>query len=341
MDRADERDNKNIPEGVQEKLRSPHCTREQRRYLEKMPWGCTSTPEIDLSFAKETLESSHFGMHDVKDQILRYIACQKHLGRSYGDVLLLVGPPGVGKTSIAKSIAKAMGRSFFKISLAGMSDAGPLRGYDANYKSPKPGHIVEGIIQTDTFSPLILLDEIDKVAKESSNGDPAYVLLDILDSDRSNFIDDLLEVPIDLSNIVFVATANSLKDISPILLNRFEIISLKGYSRDEKIKIVNQYLIPTLREEYKIASLNLEFTNELVEYIVDNLTNEPGIRSLRRYFKLIIESVITEKYLGNDIAEKITIAEFNRLTKNKYVKEETPKKQIKRKRRERIVYNCD
>jgi len=341
MDNEREQAYHDMPEDVQEKLKSPNCTLEQKRYLRKMPWGQVSAPEIDLNFAKETLESSHFGMHDVKEQILRYIACQKHLGRSYGDVLLLVGPPGVGKTSIVKSIAKAMGRSFFKISLAGMSDAGPLRGYDTNYKSPKPGHIVEGIIHTGTFSPLILLDEIDKVSKESSNGDPAYVLLDILDSDRSNFVDDMLEVPIDLSNIVFVATANSLKEMSPILLNRFEIITLKGYSRDEKIKIANNYLIPALREEYKIESLNLEFTNELVEHIVDNLTNEPGIRSLRRFFKLTIESILTEKYLGNSISTRITIAEFNRLTKNRYEKDTSPKKQKKPTRRKRKVYNCD
>ncbi|OUQ41151.1 hypothetical protein B5E65_13170 [Gemmiger sp. An120] len=281
-------------------------------------------------------------MQPIKDQILRYIACQKHLGLSYGDVLLLVGPPGVGKTSIAESIAIAMKRKFFKISLAGMSDAGPLRGYDTNYQSPKPGRIVEGIIQTGTFSPLILLDEIDKMGSSSNNGDPAYVLLDILDSNRSRFIDDLISVPIDLSNIVFVATANSLQALSPILLNRLEIIKLKGYTREEKIIIANKYLIPSLIKDYRIEDLGVEFTKELIEYIIDNHAHEPGIRALKRLLKLAIESVITETYLGNTVSSKISIAEFNRLTHNdSELEKKLPNKNVSKRKKLKIPLNYD
>ena len=334
-------DNSIFPPEIENAIRDGTFNMLQKRYLYKIPWNNVDPPEIDIVYAKEILESSHYGMQSVKDQILRYIACQKHLGYSYGDVLLLVGPPGVGKTSISKSIAKAMNREFYKISLAGMSDAGSLRGYDTNYKSPKPGQIVEGIIRTGSFSPLILLDEIDKMGSSPSNGDPAYVLLDILDSDRTNFVDDMIELPIDLSNIVFVATANSIKDISPILLNRLEVISLTGYTREDKIKIANEYIIPALTTEYQIDSLDIEFTKELICYIIDNHSHEPGIRSLKRSLKLVIESVITEHYLGKPIVTQITIAEFNRLTKKQAKKDIPRTRKTSYKKSLRDEYNFD
>lgn len=302
-----------IPEDIYELLISGNYTKAQIRYINKLPWNSKDTPEIDVDFAKKELEKSHFGMNSIKCQILRYIVCQKHLGHSYGDVLLLVGPPGVGKTSIAKSVANAMKREFVKISLAGMSDAGPLRGYDVNYQSPKPGHIVDAIIKTNSFCPLILLDEIDKLGENSSNGDPAYVLLDILDSDRTQFVDAMIDIPIDLSNIVFIATANSLQDISPILLNRFNIIKLSAYTREEKIVIATQYLIPSLIKEYKINDYNLFFTKELIEHIVNNHAHEPGIRALKRQLILLIESIITARYLGQDVPPQINIAVYNQL----------------------------
>ncbi len=308
-----ERINDSIPFDIRELLQSGNYSDSQIRYINKMPWAAPDTPEIDVNFAKDTLEKSHYGMNDIKSQILRYIVCQKHLGHSYGDVLLLVGPPGVGKTSIAKSVASAMKREFVKISLAGMSDAGPLRGYDTNYQSPKPGHIIDAIIKTNSFCPLILLDEIDKLGKDSSNGNPAYVLLDILDSDRTQFIDAMIDIPIDLSNIVFIATANSLRDISPILLNRFNVIKLGAYTREEKIVIATNYLIPSLISEYKVETYDLEFTKELIEHIVDNHAHEPGIRSLKRQLVLLIESIITAIYLGQSISHKINIATYNQL----------------------------
>ncbi|MBR3237856.1 MAG: AAA family ATPase [Oscillospiraceae bacterium] len=334
-------DESTLPPEIANAIKEGNFTMLQKRYLHKIPWGKTKPPEIDMIFAKETLEASHYGMQSVKDQILRYIACQKHLGHSYGDVLLLVGPPGVGKTSISKSIAKAMNREFYKISLAGMSDAGPLRGYDTNYQSPKPGQIVQGIIKTGSFSPLILLDEIDKMGSSSSNGDPAYVLLDILDSDRTNFVDDMVELPIDLSNIVFVATANSIKEMSPILLNRLEVINLKGYTREDKIKIANEYIIPSLKTEYQIDSFGIEFTNNLIEYLIDNHSHEPGIRSLRRSLKLVIESVITQFYLGHPVAPTINIAEYNRLTRSQEITENPYRKKSSYKKKIHIEYNLE
>lgn len=328
--------NNKIPKEILELLQSGNYNSSQIRYINEIPWGADNIPEIDIAFAKNTLEKTHFGMDDVKKQILRYIVCQKHLGHSYGDVLLLVGPPGVGKTSIVESVAIAMKRQFRKISLAGMSDAGPLKGYDTNYQSPKPGHIVDAIIKTKSFCPLILLDEIDKLGKESLNGNPAYVLLDILDSDRTRFVDAMIDIPIDLSNIVFIATANSLQDISPILLNRFNTIKLSAYSREEKIVIATDYLIPSLIRQYKIESYCLTFTKELIEHIVDNHAHEPGIRALKRQLILLIESIIMTKYLGQDVPSKINIAVYNQLldiTPQK--KNNTRKKKIKKP----VIYN--
>ena len=158
--RKEEKDN--MPFDIQSIIDKGDFSEDQIRYIKKIPWCKLEVPVIDINNAKQVLESSHYGMFDVKERILRYIACQKHLGKAYGVILLLAGPPGVGKTSIVKSIAKALNREFVKISLAGMSDADPLKGYDRNYKQAKPGEIVNAIIKAKSFCPLILLDEIDK-----------------------------------------------------------------------------------------------------------------------------------------------------------------------------------
>ena len=313
-----------LPDFVIQKIQNGNFTKSQIQYIKKIPWLNDTCPDIDISFAKKSLSESHYGMQDVKRQMMRYIVCQKHLGRAYGDVLLLTGPPGVGKTSIAKAVAKAMNRPFIKIPLAGISDAGPLRGYDSNYQDPKPGLIVEGIIETGSLCPLILLDEIDKMGGSDSHGYPEHVLLHVLDSDRSEFIDDLIQIPIDLSNIVFLATANSITSISSILLNRLDVIHLAGYTKEEKVKILTNYIVPELSKKLAVADYNLELCDDLIEYLIAAHSLEPGVRSLERSIKVLFESIIMEKYTNGNFASKITVAEYKRImkvdnaSKNKY-----------------------
>lgn len=329
--------NENIPEHILEKLRTGSFTVKQKKYITQIPWLQTSCPEIEIEQARNVLDSSHYGMQDVKQQILRYLACQKHLGTAYGDVLLLVGPPGVGKTSIVKAIAKAMNREFVKIPLAGISDAGPLRGYDTNYSDPKPGLIVDGIIKAKTMCPLILLDEIDKLGGSDSHGYPEHVLLHILDSDRTGFTDDMIEIPIDISNIVFVATANSTKNVSPILLNRFETIKLNGYTRAEKITIATDYLIPGLLSEVRAESFGLIFSPELIEYLVDQHSHDLGIRSLKRSIKVLLESLIMIFYTDGEIPTNLTVAEYKRIMQ--VDTSSTYKRKPKKKRHKKMEYN--
>ena len=327
-----------LPEDIIDKIENGDFSKTQIQYIKKVPWLNNKFPEIDISFAKKTLEESHYGMYDVKQQIMRYIACQKHLGRAYGDVLLLAGPPGVGKTSIAKAVAAAMNRPFVKISLAGITDAGPLRGYDTNYQDPRPGLIVEGLIEAGSLCPLVLLDEIDKMGGSQSHGYPEHVLLHVLDSDRSNFTDDLIQIPIDLSNIVFLATANSPSSISPILLDRFDMIQLSGYTREEKVKIVTDYIIPDLTKRLAMKELQLEISEELIEYLVSIHSLEPGIRTLERSIKILFESIIMEYYLNGEVSKRITIAEYKRIMNIKNVSRNQYR--INKKVSPKNIYNC-
>ena len=204
------------------------------------------------------LDSSHYAMLEVKEKVLRYMACQKYLGKNYGAVMLLAGPPGSRQDIHCSFDCKAMGRPCVKISLAGVSDALFLRGTQTVFNNAKPGRIVDALVHGKSFCPLILLDEIDKMGSSIEHGCPENVLLDILDSDRSKFVDNYLGFPLDLSNVIFVATANSLEPLSPILQDRLDIVELPPYTIRDKKQIVKGYIWPKLIKEYQIEQVDIE-----------------------------------------------------------------------------------
>ncbi len=294
----------------------------------KLPWQAeTAVPEVDLHQAKRLLDRGHYAMEDVKEKVMRYMACQKHLGKNYGTVLLLSGAPGVGKTSIAASIAAAMGRPCVKISLAGVSDAYFLRGVHSVYNNARPGRIVEAVVRCQSFCPVILLDEIDKMGASQEHGCPENVLLDLLDSDRSRFVDNYLNFPLDLSNAIFIATANRLEPLSPVLKDRMDIVELPSYAPKDKEKIVQGYVWPKLLREYNLDSLDklhdpsedlvvctqsLEICDDAVRALIARCPEE-GVRDLERLCRRLCESVISLYYAKKVLVKKIDAPLMERL----------------------------
>lgn len=321
--RIDEELFERMPEDLQDYLIELDPADVKEAYLTtllKLPWMSErKLPDIELDLAKKLLDRTHYAMIDVKEKILRYMACQKHLGKNYGAVLLLAGPPGVGKTSIAASIARAMGRPCVKISLAGISDALYLRGAQTIFHNAKPGRIVDALIRSKSFCPLILLDEIDKMGSSVEHGDPESVLLDILDTDRSKFVDNYLGFPLDLSNVIFVATANSLEPLSPILKDRLDIVELPPYTEFDKTQIIIKYLWPRLLREYRLDCLDylcdpleenfehpesLRLEDDAIEDLIE-LCPEEGVRDLERICRRLCESVISIYYADGLIVNSI------------------------------------
>ena len=296
--------------------------------LLKLPWKTSGKiPDIDLNVGRKMLDYSHYGMTDVKEKVLRYMACQKHLGKNYGAVLLLVGPPGVGKTSIAASVARAMGRPCVKISLAGVSDALFLRGSQIIFHNAKPGNIVEALCRSKTFCPLILLDEIDKMGSSMEHGSPENVLLDVLDNDRSAYVDNFLNIPLDLSNVIFMCTANETESLSPILKDRLDIVELPPYRPVDKKVIVVQYVWPRLIREYNLDVLDklvdpmeenpchpesLELEEDAIEELI-RMCPEDGVRDLERICRMLCESVISLYYAKGEIISKINCENLKKL----------------------------
>lgn len=288
----------------------------------KIPWMADKTvPNIDLRLARIMLERSHYAMYDVKEKVMRFMACQKHLGKNYGAVLLLAGAPGVGKTSIVASIAAAMGRPCVKISLAGVSDALFLRGVQQVFHNARPGRITEALIRSQSFCPVILLDEIDKMGSSQEHGCPENVLLDILDSDRSKFVDNYLNFPLDLSNAIFIATANDLRPLSPVLKDRMDIVELPSYTPVDKERIVQGYVWPKLIKEYQLDSLDklhdplsaneivvctqsLELSDDAAQELI-KLCPEEGVRDLDRACRTLCESVISLYYAKGILIRRI------------------------------------
>lgn len=282
-----------------------------RNYLEWMlalPWKERSKLTVSLAEAEKILEAEHYGLKEVKERILEYIAVNKRVKKLKGPILCLVGPPGVGKTSLGQSIAKATGREFVRMSLGGIRDEAEIRGHRRTYIGAMPGKILQKISKTDVCNPFFLLDEIDKMAMDF-RGDPASALLEVLDPEQNHsFNDHYLEVDYDLSDVMFVATANSL-EIPPALRDRMEIIRIPGYTEDEKIHIALRHLIPKQIEANGLMANEVDLPAETVRYIVQHYTREAGVRNLEREISKILRKVVKEILLKEKKKTKSTAAQ--------------------------------
>nr|CAD1821339.1 unnamed protein product [Ananas comosus var. bracteatus] len=265
-----------------------------RVYLEllaDLPWQKVSEePELDLRAAKESLDRDHYGLTKVKQRIIEYLAVRKLKPDARGPVLCFVGPPGVGKTSLASSIAAALNRKFIRISLGGVKDEADIRGHRRTYIGSMPGRLIDGLKRVGVGNPVMLLDEVDKTGSDV-RGDPASALLEVLDPEQNNtFNDHYLNVPFDLSKVIFVATANRVQPIPPPLLDRMEVIELPGYTPEEKLKIAMKHLIPRVLDQHGLSSEFLQIPEAMVKLIIQRYTREAGVRNLERNLAALARS---------------------------------------------------
>lgn len=259
-----------------------------------LPWNKETDDNLDIKRAREVFEKEHYGLEDVKDRIIEYLAVRKMSNSLRGPIICLVGPPGVGKTSIARSIANALGRSFVRMSLGGVRDEAEIRGHRKTYVGAIPGRIIYGMKQAKTKNPLFLLDEIDKMSNDF-RGDPADALLEVLDSEQnSTFRDHYLELDFDLSKVLFVTTANSLDPIPRPLLDRMEIIEVSGYTTEEKFHIAKEHLIPKQLKEHNLEDGKISIGDNSIYSIIENYTRESGVRNLERKIATVIRKAIAE-----------------------------------------------
>ncbi|MCC6759593.1 MAG: endopeptidase La [Chitinophagaceae bacterium] len=247
-----------------------------------LPWDETTEDNYDLKNAKKVLDADHYGMHKIKERILEYLAVLKLKGDMKSPILCFVGPPGIGKTSLGRSIAHAIGRKYVRLSLGGLHDESEIRGHRKTYIGAMPGRILQNLRKVKTSNPVMILDEIDKVGNDH-RGDPSSALLEVLDPEQNNtFYDNYLELEYDLSKVLFIATANSLQSIQPALRDRLEIIDLSGYAIEEKVEIAKRHLIPKQQEAHGLAKQNLKIADPVIEKIVESYTRESGVRELDR-----------------------------------------------------------
>lgn len=298
-------------------------------WLVDIPWSKTTQDNLDLNIAQKVLDEDHFGLKKIKERILEFLAVRKLKPGGKGPILCFLGPPGVGKTSLGKSIAKAMGRRFVRISLGGVRDEADIRGHRRTYVGAMPGRIVQGLKQAGSNNPIFMLDEIDKLGADF-RGDPAAALLEVLDPEQNfSFRDHYLNLPLDLSNVMFIATANMIDTVPAALRDRMEVITLAGYSEEEKLSIAKRFLIGKQTDENGLTPSQLEFTDEAIERVVEQYTQESGLRNLERNIAAICRKV-AKRYATEEVKGGKVVVNGNSIPK--YL---GPPKNLKEEERER------
>ena len=279
-----------------------------RTYLDwilDLPWHAQTPDNMDISAVRKVLDEDHYGLEKVKKRILEYLAVRKLKKDKKGPILCLIGPPGVGKTSLGRSIARALGRKFVRISLGGVHDEAAIRGHRRTYVGALPGQIIQGMKKAGTINPVFMMDEVDKIGHDF-RGDPAAALLEVLDPEQNNtFADHYLEIHYDLSNVMFVATANIADPIPAPLRDRMEILEIPGYTRREKLAIARQHLIPKQLEEHGITKEQLDITDKAVDVVIDTYTREAGVRTLERQVAGVIRGVAVKIAEGDTTPRKV------------------------------------
>lgn len=271
-----------------------------------LPWNTYTQDSYDLKNAQKVLDHDHYGMEKIKDRILEYLAVLKLKGDMKSPILCFVGPPGIGKTSLGRSIASAIQRKYVRLSLGGLHDESELRGHRKTYIGAMPGRIIQSIRKVKSSNPVFILDEIDKLGKDF-RGDPSSALLEILDPEQNNtFYDNYLEMEYDLSKVLFIATANSLSDIQPALRDRLEIIQLSGYSAEEKVEIAKRHLIPKQKELHGLNKVPLRFNDKVILKVIQEYTRESGVRELDRLFAALMRSVAKQVAMEEVVVPQVT-----------------------------------
>ncbi|MEA3415116.1 MAG: endopeptidase La [Thermodesulfobacteriota bacterium] len=279
-------------------------------WLTVLPWYESTKDNLDIKKARNILDADHFGLKKPKKRIIEYLAVRKLKPESKGPILCFVGPPGTGKTSLGMSIARALGRKFIRISLGGVRDEADIRGHRRTYVGALPGRIIQGIRRAESNNPIFMLDEIDKLGSDF-RGDPSSALLEVLDPEQNfSFTDHYLDVPFDLSKVMFITTANILDPIPPALRDRMEVLELLGYTQDEKIKIATRYLIPRQREAHGLKASQISFTKGVLHKIISGYTREAGMRNLEREIATICRGVATKIAEGKAKSAKITVKDI-------------------------------